>query len=155
MIRVRHLIALTSAMMSIGSADAQSVVSRSCNFSIKARCVSGDAHLTLADGTVTSIEINVDWCGLRGQPAYSCSISSSRGDKDSLWSDEQGATLISNASPFSAQQPDRVKVTVGRFVSIDMQETQSLGRCGAGAELPEAIVMPERGNACRIWLSDP
>jgi hypothetical protein len=33
-----------------------------------------------------------------------------------------------------------------------MAETQSLGRCGAGAELPRAIVIPATKGACRVWL---
>ena len=39
---------------------------------------------------------------------------------------------------------------VNVFVSIDMEGAQSLGRCGAGAELPKAIVIPakEKRAAC-------
>jgi hypothetical protein len=48
-----------------------------------------------------------------------------------------------------------VKVTVGKHVSIDFDEAQSLGRCGAGAELPRAIVIPAEGGACRVWLTEP
>jgi hypothetical protein len=62
--------------------------------------------------------------------------------------------LIANASPFSAAQPDRMKVTVGKYVSIDLSQAQSAGRCGAGAELPRAIVIPEKKGACRVWLGE-
>jgi hypothetical protein len=37
-------------------------------------------------------------------------------------------------------------MTVGKLVSIDMEEAQSLGRCGVGAELPKAIVIPAKGK---------
>jgi len=47
-----------------------------------------------------------------------------------------------------------VKVTVGRDVSIDLSETQSLGRCGAGAKLPQTIVIPAQGKICRVRLGD-
>lgn len=47
-----------------------------------------------------------------------------------------------------------MKVTVGKNVSIDFAQAQSLGRCGAGAELPRAIVIPEKKGACRVWLGE-
>ncbi len=125
---------------------------RACDFKVKARCVSGDARVTLADGALKRIEVNVVWCGERGGPGYTCSIDASRNDRDSQWSDAGGATLIANAAPWNAAQPDRLKVTVGRTVSIDFSQAQSLGRCGAGAELPRAIVIPAKKGACRVWL---
>ncbi len=67
----------------------------------------------------------------------------------------RGATLVANASPWSSNAPDRVRVTVGQHVSIDLDEAQSLGRCGAGAELPRAIVIPAQKGACRVWLKAP
>jgi hypothetical protein len=33
------------------------------------------------------------------------------------------------------------------------EQAQSLGRCGAGAELPRAIVIPARKGACRAWVA--
>jgi hypothetical protein len=47
--------------------------------------------------------------------------------------------MIANAPPFNPEEPDRVRVTVGRHVShvsIDLDEAQSLGRWGVGAQLP-------------------
>jgi hypothetical protein len=128
---------------------------RACDFEVKARCASGDARVTLADGAVKSVKINVFWCGMRGRPGYSCTIDSSRGDGDSIWSDDGGAALIANASPWNKAEPDRIKVTVGRHVSIDLDEAQSLGRCGTGAELPRAVVIPAQKGACRVWLGPP
>ena len=121
---------------------------------MKARCVSGEARVTLDGGAVKRIEVDVDWCGEKGAPGYSCSIDVTRGDKDSTWSDEGGATWIANPAPFNASAPDRVKVTVGKYVSIDFGETQSLGRCGAGAELPRAIVIAGEKGKCRVWLGE-
>jgi len=128
---------------------------RSCEFEVKARCVSGDARVTLADGVVKRVEVGVFWCGLPGRPGYTCTIDASRTDPDSKWWEEDGATLITNASPANPNQSDRVKVTVGQHVSIDLDEAQSLGRCGAGAELPRAIVIPAQKEACRVWLRKP
>ncbi len=127
----------------------------SCEFEVKARCASGTASVTLADGVVTRVEVDADWCGQQGSPGYTCTIDSSRGDKDSKWSEDGSATLIDSLSPFNPGQPDRVKVTVGRTVSIDLEKAQSLGRCGAGAELPKAIVIPAQGKVCRVWLATP
>jgi hypothetical protein len=122
---------------------------------VKARCASGEPRVTLDDRMVKRVEIDVFWCGLPGKPGYTCTIDSSRGDRDSTWSEDGGATLIAIAPSSNPYQHDRVKVTVGRYVSIDLDETQSAGNCGAGAELPRAIVIPAKRGKCRVWLTDP
>jgi hypothetical protein len=154
---MKHLTCLAVFLVMVTStriAHANGKVIRACEFEVKVRCVSGEARLTLADGAVISIAVDVFWCGLGG-PGYTCLIDSSRSAQDSRWSEDEGATLIANASPWNPNQPDRVKVTVGRHVSIDLDEAQTLGRCGAGAELPRAIVIPAQGRTCRAWLSSP
>jgi len=143
---------LAAALGGVAAAHADDI--RACTFAVKARCASGDARVTLERGAVKRLEVNVFWCGLQGRPGYSCSIDAARGDKETLWSEEGGATIIANAAPFNATQPDRVKVTVGKYVSIDLSQAQSVGRCGAGAELPRAIVIPEKKGACRVWLGE-
>jgi len=152
---MKHLISmavLVAAATAAGIAHAGGPEIRSCDFAVKARCASGDARVTLSGGVVQRVEVNVIWCSLPGHPDFTCTIDSSRGDKDSKWSDDAGATVIANASPFNPVAPDRVTVTVGRHVSIDLGQAQSLGRCGAGAELPRAIVIPAQGKTCRVWL---
>jgi hypothetical protein len=141
---------LLARLIPLAGASAQDL--RACEFAAKARCVSGTARVTLAGGTVKRLEIDVIWCGLRGRPGHSCSIDVTRGDEESRWSDAAGATTIDNAAPFNPDEPDSVTGTRGRHISIDLEKAQSLGRCGAGAELPQAIVIPARGGACRVWL---
>jgi hypothetical protein len=136
-------------------ADAGEQEVHACDFAVKARCVSGDARVTVIDGTVKRIEVNIYWCGLPHRPGYTCIIDSSRGDQDSQWSEDAGATVVANTAPANADEPDRVKVIVGENVSIDLGEAQSLGRCGAGAELPQSIVIPARKGACRARLRNP
>ncbi|QGM98987.1 hypothetical protein [Methylocystis parvus] len=143
------------APASVTLAHAENRETRKCEFEAKKRCASGEAAVTLVDGAVTNVQIEVFWCGRPGAPGYSCMIDVSRGDKESKWSEEGGATLIDNAAPFNPQAPDRVKITLGKFVSIDLENAQSLGRCGAGAELPKAIVVPARKALCRVWLDPP
>jgi hypothetical protein len=63
--------------------------------------------------------------------------------------------VIANRSPWNPNELDRVKVTVGRDISIDFSQTQSLGRCGAGAELPRSIIIPAQGKTCRVRLGKP
>lgn len=125
-----------------------------CDFDVKAKHVTGDASVTLVDGAVKRIELNLMTRGERGRPGYGCTIDSTRGEKDSRWSEEAGATLIDNASPFNESAPDRVKVTVGKHVSIDLEQTQSLGRCGVGAELPKAVVIRAQTKICRVWMGE-
>ena len=148
------LLALTT---SIRTAHAGEQEVRKCEFNLKAGCRAGGASVTLADGIVTNLEVFVFWCGLPGRPGYTCSIESSRSNpEDSKWTDEAGATLITHPDPYyGPDAPDEVRVTVGRHVSIDMDRTQSPSRCGAGAELPRAIVIPGRGKTCRVWFSEP
>jgi hypothetical protein len=151
-IDVAFLAVLLAVTTSNGVAHADGQEIRSCDFAVKGRCASGHATVTLVDGVVKRLEVSAFWCGLKGRPGYTCTIDSARGDKDATWSDDGSATVISNATPFSPTKPDRVKVTVGKYVSIGMAETQSLGGCGAGAELPQAIVIPAKKGACRVWL---
>lgn len=149
-----HCVALLVPIVlaSFAHADGQDV--RGCEFEVKARCASGDARVTLAQGAVIRVEVDVYWCALHGHPPFACTIDSSRTGQDSVWSEDGGATLIANGSPWNPDQSDRVKVTVGRDVSIDLSETQSLGRCGAGAKLPQTIVIPAQGKICRVRLGD-
>jgi len=145
---------LLAATLLSGLAAARADERRACEFKLKSGCVAGDASVTLADGKVQHLEFDVVWCGLhKGAPGYSCMIDASRmGDSDSKWSEDGGATVITSSSD-TPSQPDSIKVTVGRFVSIDFSRAQSGDRCGAGAELPRALVIPEKkGRPCRVWL---
>jgi len=112
---MKHLVYL-AALLAVatlnGIAGVEAEEIRSCDFEVKARCVSGDARVTLADGTVQRLEVNVIWCGQGGGPGYTCTIDSSRKDQDSRWSEDKGAAIIANAAPWNASQPDRMKVTV-------------------------------------------
>jgi hypothetical protein len=137
-------------------ARAEQQETRNCEFKVKTPRVSGQASVTLADGKATKIAVDVLYSDGRGTPGYTCTVDSSRAEQqDSKWSDDGGVTVIDNATPFNTSTPDRIKVTVGKLVSINMEEAQSLGRCGAGAELPKAIVIPAKGKACRVWLGQP
>ncbi len=142
------------------SAHAGEQQTRACEFKLKAGCVAGDASVVLTDGAVTTVKVNVFWCNRqRGAPGYFCDIDSSRDNKDdnekSTWSEEAGATVVSFSSDLAVpNEPDRVKVTVGQDVMIDLNETQVLPRCGAEAEFPKFIVIPEKGKLCRVKLGE-
>lgn len=156
---MKHLFCLAAVLMVTAStnlARAEQQETRNCEFTMKKPRVSGQASVTLADGKVTKIAVDVLYSDGRGTPGYTCTIDSSRtGDQESKWSEDGGTTVIDNVTPFNTSTPDRIKVTVGKLVSIDMEEAQSLGRCGAGAELPKAIVIPAKGKMCRVWLREP
>lgn len=151
---MKRLICL-AVLVAAATASVRAEETRACSFEVKARCASGDARITLAEGTVKRIEVTMYWCGLTGHPGYTCTIDSTRGDSDSRWSDDAGVTLIDNRSPWTTALPDRIKVTVAQDVAIDFKETQSLGRCGAGAALPEALTIPAQKGACRVKLPRP
>ena len=154
-VRMKYLSCLAVLMAmttSAQSTDASGQEIRKCKFEALAGCVFGEADVTFADGVVKRVKVDVNWCGQPGALRYQCTIDFSRSDGDSIWSEDGGATLIANASPFNPNQPDRVKVTVGRYVSIDLDEAQN-SYCGFGAELPRAIVIPAQRGACRVWWS--
>ena len=147
-------IAAATLLSAVTFADAEDGL-RSCKFEVKPRCASGEARVQVRGGAATSVSINVFWCGRKGTPGYSCVVEYKPDDGKSKWSEESGATVIDNSSPWNPGQPDRIKVTVGKHVSLDLEEAQSGGACGAGAELPRAIVVPEGKGACRVWLNAP
>lgn len=153
--RFIYLAFLLAVATSTRIAHAEEQEIRECDFKVKSRCVSGEARITRADGVLKKVEIFAHWCGQPGRLGYSCTFDVSRGDRDSTWSEEEGATLIARPNSFNQDRPDRVKVTVGRHLSIDLGEVQSFGNCGAAAELPRAIVIPAQRKACRVWLRAP
>src|ERR1700753_1009990 len=83
---------------------------RSCEYKVKARGTSGSASVTLTDGVVSKLDISGFYSGLPGRPGYTCTVNPSRSEKDDTWSDEAGATVITNNSPFTETMPDRVRV---------------------------------------------
>lgn len=141
---------LASAIFSAAGADEI----RTCDFKLKSGCIAGNAEVALAGGKVQHLEFDIVWCGLhKGAPGYTCMIDAARNDGEATWSEDGGATLVTSPSD-NPLQADAIKVTVGRFVSIDFSHAQSGDRCGAGAELPRALVIPEKkGRPCRVWLS--
>jgi hypothetical protein len=150
--------ALTAAFLLVGAVSAcraESDSVRTCEFEVKSRCASGEVHATFDASELTKLAITVFWCGLPGKPGYSCVVDYSRKDGDSDWAESAGTVTIDKKSPWNPSQPDRIKVTVGKHVSIDLEEAQSAGSCGAGAELPRAIVIPEGKGTCRVWLDAP
>jgi hypothetical protein len=77
---------------------------RTCDFDLKGGCRSGEARVTLTDGAVITVEVDVIWCGRGGHRKsldYTCTINSSRGDGESTWSEDAGATVITDSSPYT------------------------------------------------------
>jgi hypothetical protein len=157
--RLRRCAGLLLVMPLSGFAHAGGHQIRTCNFEVKARCASGNARVTLADGKVTGVDLVVIWCGRGGHRKsldFTCTINLSRGDGESTWSEDAGATVITDSSPYTdPTRSDRIKVTIGRDVTLDLNETESVPRCGAGAELPKTIVIPAHKSLCRVRFSEP
>ncbi len=156
-LRCAGLLLLLMPLSGLAHAGGQEI--RTCDFDLKGGCRSGQARVTLADGKVMGLDVLVIWCGRGGHRKsldFTCSINSSRGDGTSTWSEDAGATVITGSSPFAdPTKSDRIKVTVGRDVTLDLNETQSVPRCGAGAELPQIIVIPAHKSVCRVRFSEP
>jgi hypothetical protein len=159
---MKHLLrcaALLVLTLLAGFAHATGQELRKCDFDFKGGCRSGEARVTLPDGAVIRVEVDVIWCsrgGHRKSLDYTCTVNTSRGDGESTWSDDAGATVITDSTPYTdPREPDRIKVTVGHEVSIHLNETQSVPRCGVGAELPESIVIPAHKSVCRVRFREP
>ena len=128
---------------------------RSCDWEVKSRCASGSASVTFVGGVPAKVSVDSYYCGpRRGAPGYSCTVMYERSDKHSVWS-EHGNTLVISNQESSPSQPDKLKLVIGKHISIDLDETPRVGNCGAGAELPRAIVIPEGEKVCRVWLFGP
>ena len=67
---------LLMLMLLSGFARAGGQETRACEFEVRVRCASGDARVTLADGAVIRVEVNVYWCALHGHPPFACTIDS-------------------------------------------------------------------------------
>jgi hypothetical protein len=85
----KQLIGLAALLATLPFADhspASADEIRACKFVVKARCASGEARVTFADGAAIRIEIEIHWCAAqRGRPGYDCTIDSSRRMKQA-WS---------------------------------------------------------------------
>ena len=103
-------------------------------------------------GEPVKLSVNAFWCGRPGAPGYTCTVEYNRTGDDSKWSRQGAAYVIDNASPANPDRPDRMVLTVGKDISLDLEDAQSSGACGAGAELPRAIVMPAGAKTCRVTL---
>lgn len=143
-------IVLLQCAASACRAETESV--HKCEFSVRSHCTSGGAQATLKGGELTRLSVDVYMCGLPGKLGYSCSIDFSRNDENSSWTESDGVVTIENKFSQDLATPERIKVTLGRHISIDLDETRSASHCGAGAQLPSAIVIPDVKRACRVWL---
>ena len=72
----------------------------------------------------------------------------------SAWDDAGPVVVVRNLHPYDSHQSNQAVVTFGKQVSIDFPNTQSGGICGAGAELPSAIVIAHAGEHCRVWFEE-
>src|SRR5690242_11630304 len=103
------LAALLVASIGIARAEPQEI--RGCEFKAKMPRVWGEASVTLTDGKLAKLSMSILYSsGERGRPGYTCTIDASRtGDLESKWSEDGGATVITNATPFNENEPDRIK----------------------------------------------
>src|SRR5262245_39383154 len=109
------LAVLLAMAASAGAAHAERQETRKCEFKLKMPRVWGQASVALAERKVMKVAVDVLYkSGERGSPGYTCTIDMSRGDEESKWSEEDGATVVANASPFNPSEPDRFKITVGK-----------------------------------------
>jgi len=127
----------------------------SCKYEIKRNCTLGSVELELKDGRIQRIDFGNFYCPAHGEIGFTCSIDVSRGDKNTKWTDKGGSSTIEFSG--ADNSPDGNSLTISRVrngVVIDMRNTSSYGRCGAGAELPERIFVPARSKKCEVKLRD-
>lgn len=124
----------------------------SCSYDIKRRCTSGTAEVELQQGRPRRVNFENFVCGLPGAPGYTCTVESTADGKDK-WQQTGKTTRINFHESWNPDNPDTLTVTAepSRIV-LDFADTQSLGKCGSGAELPDRVVIDPKTKRCEVDL---
>ena len=132
--------------------EAAAPVVHSCKYAVAERGTSGQATVEILDGAIVRVDVTVAYAGLPDRPGYSCTLEASGGDPTTRWSRNGAVTEIAFAADPHGPE-DLVVITQGeREFVIDLSNTWSSGRCGAGAELPARLTIPRAGGTCGVTL---
>ncbi|MDD5037095.1 MAG: hypothetical protein PHE55_20400 [Methylococcaceae bacterium] len=106
---------------------------------------SGEAKITIRDNKIDKIAFNNYYPGMRGSLGYTCSIDVSRENSDYAWQDMDTGARVSTKDAGDAFTLSRNK----KGYLLSFKSINTLSRfCGAGAELPDDVLIPHSGKSC-------
>jgi hypothetical protein len=142
------LVVLASSAGCTSASTAGAIQNFSCDIPKGNTGGAGSGALEVRDGEVQSVAVETHFPGLPGNLGYSCYFDAKKGDKESTWTVEGAETTVDLIWPGG----DRARIVpVPGGYKIDLRNAK-LSTCGAGAELPEEITIPETGAQCRaVW----
>jgi hypothetical protein len=125
----------------------------SCEYEVGRRGTSGEASVELRDGVIQKVSFDNFFEGLSGTPGFTCQFETGRGDKEAMWKDAGKAVEIRFPESPNFQGDDLLTISpaTGGF-TMDLSKVRSLGKCGAGAELPEKLTIYKSSKKCRVKL---
>ncbi len=116
-----------------------------CDFPRKSGQAKGYALVKRSDGVPVSLDIAVFFKSEGGGMGYSCSLTANRLEKDAMWEYGKHGVQIT----FAEDDMLRIKKSRNGLI-LDLNDTRSDSRCGAGAELPTRIEIRASGKNCKV-----
>ena len=137
-------IACYSAAVAGSPADASVYT---CSYDVKRYGTSGSARIEVRDGVIRKARFDNHFRGSPGNLGYSCYLDANRGDGETEWKE------TGNAIEIKFDNPDfddfmTISPTADGFL-IDMSNTRSGDKCGAGAELPKRLTVYRSTRKCK------
>lgn len=122
-----------------------------CSYEIRKPCTQGSVSIEWKGGQAQKIAFENFFCGVAGRPGYSCSLESARSGGEDRWRQQGSKTEIELGHPFNPDEKDTVLISVEKDIfRVDFSGTQSGGKCGAGAELPQTLALDRKSKKCSV-----
>ena len=132
------------------------VTTYACDYEIARLGTSGQLSLTLRDDVIQSVNFSNFYEGLPGKPGFSCYIDASRSKNADQWRYYDEKTVINFTEKGQDAEEDVLEIIrVREQFLLDMSNTRSAYKCGAGAELPKYIALSTTAQKCVVKLDRP
>jgi hypothetical protein len=118
-----------------------------CSYEVKRYGMSGSASIEVRDGVIHKASVDNHFRGSPGNLGYSCYLDANRGDGETEWKESGNAIEIKFDNP-DFDDFMTISPTADGFL-IDMSNTRSGGKCGAGAELPKRLIVSRSTRKCK------
>ncbi len=138
---------LTLPCLALGNADG--VQELACAYGYQKPMTSGEAKLNIKDGRVSRVWFNNYFPGGQGELGFTCHIDWSRQDEDYVWQEHGLAVFV-----IAKASGDALRLTRSRKgYRLDFSDVKTLSNyCGAGAEVPVSVFIPNTGKSCKVSL---
>ncbi len=124
-----------------------------CSYEVKGRCTYGSAIIEMKNGQAQNFIFGNYFCGTEDRWGDSCHLESTRGTGTDRWREYGTKTEIELGKPTNRSQRDTVLIFVERDqLRLDFTGTQSSGKCGTTAELPQWLVLERKSKKCKVRL---